>query len=60
VKLERGTPDHILQGLAARGHEITVPIGQGFFGRGQIIWRHNDGIYIAGSDPRADGMAVGW
>ena len=30
------------------------------FGRGQIIWRLDDGMYVAGSDPRADGLVAAW
>jgi gamma-glutamyltranspeptidase/glutathione hydrolase len=30
------------------------------FGRGQIIVRLEDGAYAAGSEPRADGAAVGY
>ena len=29
-------------------------------GRGQIIWALEDGVYAAGSDPRADGLVAGW
>jgi gamma-glutamyltranspeptidase/glutathione hydrolase len=60
VDLEFGFPEHVAQGLAARGHEVQLPLGRGGFGRGQIIWRHGDGVLVAGSDMRADGAAVGW
>lgn len=60
VDIELGTPEHILQGLAARGHQINIPANRGLFGRGQIIWRLDDGVYVAASDRRADGAAVGW
>lgn len=60
VKLELGTPEHVLRGLAARGHQVEVPVQPGEFGRGQIIWRLDEGVYVAGSDKRSDGAAVGW
>ncbi len=60
VSLEIGMPEHILQGLAERGHAVRLSFDRGDFGRGQIIWRLDDGIMVAGSDLRADGAAVGW
>lgn len=60
VRLELGTPEHVLRGLAERGHAIQVPIRRSDFGRGQIIWRLDEGVLVAGSDMRADGAAVGW
>lgn len=60
VDLEYGIPEHVVRSLAARGHQINLPIQRGVFGRGQIIWRLDDGVYIAGSDMRTDGGAVGW
>jgi len=60
VNLELGTPEHVLYQLTDRGHNVHVPPTRGAFGRGQIIWRHEDGVYVAGSDLRADGAAVGW
>lgn len=60
VDLEFGFPEHILTGLVARGHKVKASIGRGEFGRGQIIWRLDDGVLVAGSDLRSDGAAVGW
>lgn len=59
VLLEPGVPTAIADGLAARGHQVGYGRQPWVFGRGQIIWRLQDG-YIAGSEPRADGCAMGW
>ena len=58
--LEPGTPPELVQELAGRGHQVTVAPERGLFGRGQIIWRLPSGGYVAGSDGRADGYAVGY
>jgi gamma-glutamyltranspeptidase/glutathione hydrolase len=60
VSFERETPEHLLQALAARGHQVEIGHKRGDFGRGQIIWRLDEGVYVAGSDKRSDGAAVGW
>lgn len=61
VALEEGIPLSVMSDLANMGHAIR-PVsgyGRGIFGRGQIIKRiHENGILAAGSDPRADGMAI--
>lgn len=44
--------------LVQRGHDVEVVQEPAFFGMGQAIWRNPDGIYIAGSEPRADGLAA--
>lgn len=50
-----------IDGLRRRGHEITVVGEAAAFGYGQAIWRLPDGAgYVAGSEPRADGYAVGY
>ncbi len=61
VALEAGVPAAVRQGLAQRGHEvIDTPPEQSFsFGGAQLIWRGADG-YVAGSDSRKDGQAVGY
>lgn len=59
VSVEMSAPQHVLSGLAARGHMLAVQHAGGGFGKGQIIRRLRNGVYVAGSEPRADGCAVG-
>jgi gamma-glutamyltranspeptidase/glutathione hydrolase len=60
VLLEPGVPQHVVLGLQARGHQVTVQPNLLVFGKGQIIRRLPGGAYVAGSEPRADGCAVGY
>lgn len=52
----------VSRGLATRGHRIMVMPPHGtLFGSGQIIARDpGSGVLTGGSEPRADGFAVGW
>ena len=61
VSIEGGLPDAVLDDLAGRGHELSSStIGADFaFGGAQLIYRTEDG-YIAGSDGRKEGQAVGF
>jgi gamma-glutamyltranspeptidase/glutathione hydrolase len=45
--------------LRRRGHSVTVASSPDVFGMGQAIWRTTAG-YVAGSEPRADGQAMGY
>jgi gamma-glutamyltranspeptidase / glutathione hydrolase len=63
VALERGLPQALVNDLRALGHPLKPDVGgyeRALFGRGQIIRRDGDGILWAGSDPRADGCAMGY
>ncbi|HET8631875.1 MAG TPA: gamma-glutamyltransferase family protein [Thermomicrobiales bacterium] len=60
VAVETAVPQHIMSGLATRGHLLDVRYAGGSFGKGQIIRRLKNGAYVAGSEPRADGCAVGF
>jgi gamma-glutamyltranspeptidase / glutathione hydrolase len=61
LALEPWFDDQVRSELARRGHDV-VPRDQmpppGTFGGGQIIVVTEDGVRIAGSDPRKDGQAV--
>ncbi len=60
IELELGAGAHIAHGLSDRGHQVVMQANLGSFGRGQIIRRLPSGAYVAGSEPRADGCAVGY
>jgi gamma-glutamyltranspeptidase/glutathione hydrolase len=60
VAVEPGTDERLLAALTGRGHQPVVAPDRLGFGRGQIIVRLEDGVYAAGSEPRADGTAVGY
>lgn len=63
VNVERGFPADVLDELVARGHEIDVtgPAQTPLYGGAQLITRLPDGAgYLAGSDHRKDGQAVGF
>jgi gamma-glutamyltranspeptidase/glutathione hydrolase len=46
--------------LRALGHEVGIGPDPTAFGFGQAIWRLADGGYVAGTEPRADGVALGY
>jgi gamma-glutamyltranspeptidase/glutathione hydrolase len=64
INVEPHMPTATLEGLAARGHQIgDIHDSYQDFGAGQFIWRLGDPAvdgYVAASDPRRDGAAVGW
>ncbi len=63
VALEEGIPPSVGDALSAMGHTVRMVSGyeRALFGRGQVILRDPvTGVLCGGSDPRADGLAVGW
>ncbi len=59
VSVENGFPATTLRELQQRGHELVTVDDYNQFGSCQAIWRLDDG-YVAASDPRRDGQAVGF
>ena len=55
VQLEKEVPAAVAQDLSDRGHDIQVVPTNGGMGRGQIIWRGENGILCGGTESRADG-----
>lgn len=60
IKVEPAIDPAIVAGLRERGHEVEVDADVDVFGNGQIIWRLESGAYVAGSDGRTDGVALGF
>ncbi len=60
IKVEPAIDPDIVAGLRERGHEVEVDADVDVFGNGQIIWRLESGAYVAGSDCRTDGCAIGF
>jgi gamma-glutamyltranspeptidase/glutathione hydrolase len=58
VRVEPETPPEVVDGLRDRGHDVVVEQSRLSFGRGQIIARDADGVYAAGTEPRADGVVA--
>ena len=59
VQLERGIPQDVADRLARMGHEVAMV--ERPHGGGQAIWAdHARGVLVGGSDPRKDGMALGY
>lgn len=60
VQLEKEVPEHIVRGLMEKGHEIELMETNIGMGRGQIIWRMENGVLVGGTEPRADGAIGVW
>lgn len=58
VRLEEGFPPAVAAALRAAGHRV-VPMVTEEGGGAQVILARG-GVYEAGSDPRVDGLAIGW
>ena len=60
IQLEREVPAHIGLRLAERGHQVEICNSNLDMGRGQIIWRMEDGTLAGGTEPRCDGTVAAW
>lgn len=66
VALEDGISNHVISELKCLGHEVIGPVvgkQRIVFGRGQIIRLcpvEGESVWWAGSDGRADGLAIGY
>lgn len=60
IEIEPDFPNHLALQLAAKGHEILPQLHTTSMGRGQIIWRNEEGILCGGTEPRTDGTIAAW
>jgi gamma-glutamyltranspeptidase/glutathione hydrolase len=59
VQAERGVPEATLGALTAMGHQVVAADRP--HGGGQAIWIDPaSGVLVGGSEPRKDGMALGY
>lgn len=58
MQVERGYSDAVRAGLADLGHQVSIP--HTALGGAQAIVIGADGVLIGGSDPRKDGIALGY
>ena len=62
IVLERDVDGAVVDRLRELGHRVRVddPAAPAFFGGAQMVWRLPDGGYVAASDGRREGLAVGF
>ena len=60
IDIEPGMPGDIIGELVRRGHQVKVVPENIGMGRGQIIWRMEDGTLCGATEPRADGTVAVW
>ena len=60
IQVEKTFPAEIVEELKRRGHEMEVLESSLTFGRGQIIWRDENGVLCGATEPRADGSVAVW
>lgn len=60
VEVEHSFPLHIAQELISLGHDIRYTVNSGGFGRGQIIWKTDEGVLAGGTESRTDGTIAVW
>jgi gamma-glutamyltranspeptidase/glutathione hydrolase len=60
VNLEPSVPEHLYHALAGLGHDVVWSNNRLGFGRGQIIWRNEAGVFCGGTEPRTDGQIAAW
>ena len=62
LRLERRYPDETVEALRAMGHQVALvaPLDSAMGHANGILIDEENGVFRGGSDPRAEGAAVGW
>ncbi len=58
IKVEREMPARFIETLREKGHTVEIEDNKALFGRGMIIWRLDNGVYLCGVEKRADSHAA--
>ena len=59
-QIEREAGEAIAEQLRAMAHEVEIVDDRTAMGRGEIIWKCENGVYAAGTEPRCDGTVASW
>lgn len=60
ISVEQSFPQDMIDQLKALGHLITIESEPAAFGRGQMIIRLPNGVYVGGTESRTDGCIASW
>ena len=60
VAFEPSFPEYLVDRLKARGHDISIELNPGSFGRGQIIFNTGMGTLMGATEPRCEGACEAW
>ncbi|MDF2519576.1 MAG: gamma-glutamyltransferase [Clostridia bacterium] len=60
IFIEPSFPNHLAVQLSRMGHDIEYLLDSTSMGRGEIIWRSDDGTLCGGTEPRTDGSIAAW
>ena len=60
IWLEESVAPEIADELRRKGHDVRVLEDDTTFGRGEIIWRDDNGVLAGATEPRADGTVAAW
>lgn len=60
IEVEQGFPRAIVEELVRKGHSVKVAADSLMMGRGQIIWRNEEGVFVGATEPRTDGTVAAW
>ena len=58
--IEGEFPESLRDELIEKGHKLVVPDDRMSMGRGQIIWKTEEGVFAGATEPRADGCAAAY
>ena len=61
IEIEASFPEPLAEALVRRGHQVVrSAVGSTTYGRGQIIWRNDQGTLTGATEPRTDGSVAVW
>ncbi|GAB1458153.1 hypothetical protein MASR2M48_34610 [Spirochaetota bacterium] len=60
VLVETDFDPDIVEALRRRGHQVAIGEDPGAFGRGEVIWRDDEGTLMGATEKRTDGCVAAY